>query len=158
MNPDVLADIQRRLIKLESIGVRYRAGEITDTGPLEVALGGSSVPYVDIKTIAPSLQTGDQVAVLVFGNDLLVLGPIQGGETAAKGSDSATWTGSERSATVTVAHGLAGTPTFAQASSRDVDIAYAVTGRDATNITVRGRYLPGTAIGTTHTFDWKAEL
>jgi hypothetical protein len=79
-----------------------------------------------------------------------------GGKTIRTGSDSATWPTAERSNTVTVAHGLAGTPTFAQASSRDVDIAYAVTGRDATNITVRGRYLPGTAINTTHTFDWEA--
>lgn len=78
MNPDVLNDIQARLDKLERTAVRYRAGEITDLNPLSVALGGSSVAYEDVRTVDGGIQVGDQVAVIVFGNDLLILGRLPG--------------------------------------------------------------------------------
>jgi hypothetical protein len=76
MNPDVQRDIMRRLTELERTTVRYRAGEITDTDPLDVALGGSDVPYEDVRAVESGVTTGDQVATLVFGNDLLVLGKV----------------------------------------------------------------------------------
>lgn len=72
------------------------------------------------------------------------------------GTGTATWTAAIRSGTTTVPHGLGVVPTSARASSQDTDVTYAVTGRDATNITVRGYYLPGTNLTGTFTFDWEA--
>ena len=70
------------------------------------------------------------------------------------GTGSATWTAAVNSASVTVPHGLGKTPTIAGAFTRDLGIAYAVTARDATNITVRGFATAGTPTSGTATFDW----
>lgn len=74
MNRNVQDDLQRRITALERTAVRFRIGEITDTGPLAVALGGSDVPYTDVRSTDGSVTTGDIVACLVFGNDLIILG------------------------------------------------------------------------------------
>ena len=76
MNPDVLRGLMRRLDRLEREAVRYRAGEITATAPLSVALGSAATSYEDVRAIQPSAALGEQVATLVFGNDLLVLGEL----------------------------------------------------------------------------------
>lgn len=90
MNPDVQADIERRLKKLEGTTVRYRAGEVSATGPLDVKLGGSDVAYEDVRAIIPgSVSTGAQVAVLVFGNDLIVLGEVGAPERRVHGQVNA---------------------------------------------------------------------
>jgi hypothetical protein len=77
MDPRALTDIMRRLNALERSAPHLRIGTVTDTGPLSVALGGASTPYVDVRQLAgAALSVGDRVAVLVAGGDLLVLGAI----------------------------------------------------------------------------------
>lgn len=57
--------------------LRLRIGEVTTTAPLDVALGGSDISYSGVSRLTPYTPTiGDRVAVLVRGNDLLVLGEI----------------------------------------------------------------------------------
>lgn len=70
--------ILRRLKDLERNQVKLRRGVITDDTPLSVALGGADTAYVDVKTIDDGViySVDDQVAVLVAGNDLLVIGRI----------------------------------------------------------------------------------
>lgn len=56
-----------------------RIGTVTDAGPpLEITVGGSSsdTPYRPHALASASFSNGDQVAVLVQGNDMLVLGVI----------------------------------------------------------------------------------
>lgn len=73
------------------------------------------------------------------------------------GTAAATWTASVSSASVTVPHGLGKTPVFAEASTRNGLIHYAVTGRDATNLTVVGYVTYNSAFtGGPITFDWLA--
>jgi hypothetical protein len=43
--------------------------------PLAVALGGSDVPYTDVRSLS-AVDVDDVVDVLVWGNDLLVLGVL----------------------------------------------------------------------------------
>jgi len=94
VNPDVAADLQRRLVALERTAVRFRLGEVDDTGPLDVKLGGSDVPYEDVRSVQP-VETGQIVAALMFGNDLIVLGPVSDGDpTEARGQASVNGTGS----------------------------------------------------------------
>lgn len=108
MNDQILKEILRRLQRLEQTSVRYRAGEVTDVAPLDVALGGSDVSYEDVTAVGP-LADGDQVATLLWGNDLLVLGSLLGG--LRFGSASVTWPGGSPNATdTTVTHGLSSTP------------------------------------------------
>jgi hypothetical protein len=77
MNRDILRDIRDRLARHEREMVRFRRGEVTDDSPLTVALGGSSETYVDVKAVeGTAFVVADQVAVLVWGNDLIVLGVI----------------------------------------------------------------------------------
>lgn len=75
----VQRSVTDRLRELESAAARFRMGEVTDTTPLTVTLGGSSTAYTDVMCIgANGPKTGDTVACLVFGNDLLVLGTLTG--------------------------------------------------------------------------------
>lgn len=78
MDRDALRDLLTRLGRLERYLPRYRQGVVTDDNPLSVALGGSDVSYTSVRTIAPGLAVDDVVAVLVIGNDLIVLGRVQG--------------------------------------------------------------------------------
>lgn len=77
MNQDMLRSLMGQVQDLERRGVRYRQGTVTALSPLSVALGGSSTAYTSVKQLERGpLAVGDVVAVLTFGNDLLVLGPI----------------------------------------------------------------------------------
>lgn len=108
MNDQILQDVLRRLARLEQTMVRYRAGEITDVAPLDVALGGSDVSYEDVKAIGP-VANGDQVATLLWGNDLLVLGALARG--VRFGTQTLSWAGgTNRSASPVITHGLGHTP------------------------------------------------
>lgn len=80
MHETMLASVLRRLNKLERESARLRVGEVTGVGPLDVALGGASTSYQDVAATG-SARTGDQVAALVSGNDLLVLGRVGDGGT-----------------------------------------------------------------------------
>lgn len=168
MNADILADILRRLVALEKTSVRYRAGEITGTGPLDVALGGSSVPFEDVRLVTPGAQTGDVVATLVFGNDLLVLGRIgesgwTGGDRIGSGTGTWTWPGgSAVSSQVTVTHGLGFTPTRVLVCS-NIDqggtemISGLASDYTATTFKSRGSFKSFTpGAGGTSTFVWIA--
>ena len=67
----------QRINALERQQVKYRQGVVTDDSPLSVALGGSEIPYTNVKRVAGgTLAIGDVVAVLTFGNDLIVLGKV----------------------------------------------------------------------------------
>lgn len=83
MNEDTLRDLMRRLGELERTAVRFRAGEITDTSPLSVALGGSDIAHQDVSTVQAGVSVGDHVAALTWSNDLLVLGALGGLAVAA---------------------------------------------------------------------------
>ncbi|MBA3583415.1 MAG: hypothetical protein H0W36_02600 [Gemmatimonadetes bacterium] len=78
MDHRTATEILQRLAKLERETVRYRQGVVTDDSPLSVALGGSTVAYEDVSTIAAHLEAGDTVGALAFANDLLVLGHLGG--------------------------------------------------------------------------------
>lgn len=103
MDRDVQSDIQQRLLTLQQTSVRYRAGEITDDSPLTVVLGGSSVPYTDVRSVDP-VEVGDQVATLVFGNDMIVLGRIRDGgpdPVSTISSFTSSWVAFDAARTVT---------------------------------------------------------
>jgi hypothetical protein len=77
VNDDVRKALERRLSRIERDMVRFRRGEVTDDSPLSVALGGSDVAYTDVKAVeGQTFTVTDQVAVLLWGNDLIVLGVI----------------------------------------------------------------------------------
>lgn len=78
-------DLAARVTVIEGVSVRFRTGEITGVNPLDVALGGSSTSYEDVKSLS-LVAVGDTVAVLVWGNDLLVLGEIGDGTVHYIGS------------------------------------------------------------------------
>jgi len=75
MDDAAIRELLQRLGIIERTAVRYRQGIVTDDNPLAVALGGSDVPFVDLRALAP-VHVGDAVAVLTFGNDALVLGAV----------------------------------------------------------------------------------
>lgn len=75
---DIIEPLLRRLKALEDAQVRFRKGTVTSVSPLSVALGGATTPYVGVRSLGP-VAVGDLVAVLTFGNDLLVLGAIGNG-------------------------------------------------------------------------------
>jgi hypothetical protein len=76
VNEQVLRDLLDRVQHLERSTVRVRVGEVTGTAPLDVSLGASTVAYEDVKSVAAGLTIGDNVAVLLWGGDLIVLGEI----------------------------------------------------------------------------------
>lgn len=78
MNNDVQDDILRRLNAIERSMARVRVGEVTGTGPADVALGGADTSYEEVKSLGP-MVSGDQVATLVWGNDLIALGRVGDG-------------------------------------------------------------------------------
>ena len=95
MNEQVIRDLMRRVEALERTRPRLRVGEVTGVGPLDVALGGASTSYQDVSSLGGvNLAVNDKVAVLVSGNDLLVLGAVNGerivhGVVAASGAITA---------------------------------------------------------------------
>lgn len=87
MNEGVRKNLLSRLGLLERRAVRHRRGEITDTSPLSVSLGGSGTSYVDVKAVGDptDFTVGQIVSVLVFENDLIVLGGMTGGGVGGDG-------------------------------------------------------------------------
>ena len=73
-----MRDLLRRVAALERQQVRLRVGEVTGTAPLDVALGGSDTSYEDVASVG-AVASGDGVATIVSGHDLLVLGAIGDG-------------------------------------------------------------------------------
>jgi hypothetical protein len=72
MDDRVNTAIQQRHKHVEDRAVRYREGEITATSPLTITVGG--VPLPNVKTLAGwTPAVGNKVAVLTWGNDLIVL-------------------------------------------------------------------------------------
>lgn len=77
MDERTLADIERRLARLEAESVRLRRGLVTQTDPLAVALGGSDVAYADVRTTSGApFAVGDAICALVRAGELIVLGRI----------------------------------------------------------------------------------
>jgi hypothetical protein len=79
MDERVIKSLLRRLDKLERRSSRLRFGRVTAPNPLSVSLGGVADPgaFTDVRTLAPGVYVKDDyVAVLVSGNDLLVLGKV----------------------------------------------------------------------------------
>lgn len=78
MDDRIIRNLLQRLQSLERRSVRFRVGEVTATSPnLQVSVGGADDPYTGCRSLAhQSIKTGDTVAVLMFGSDLLVLGRI----------------------------------------------------------------------------------
>lgn len=80
---DTITDLSQRVELLARQQIRYRQGVITNDSPLSVAVGGSDIPYTDVKQIdGVSANIGDSVGVFMFGNDILVLGVITGSASA----------------------------------------------------------------------------
>jgi hypothetical protein len=123
VNEQLAQDLDRRLRALENTAVRYRAGEITGTAPLDVALGGSDTSFEDVAALTADMQVGDIVAALTWGNDLLVLGKLTPGWRF--GSDSMTWTASTDSGPKTISHGLGVTPRFIVVTNAATEGSYA---------------------------------
>jgi hypothetical protein len=106
----MMRDLLRRVTALERQQVRLRIGEVTDLAPLDVALGGSTTSYEDVSAIGP-VADGEQVAALMSGGNLLVLGRLLAGVGARFGSDSCTFPGgSQTSSSRTITHELGRTP------------------------------------------------
>lgn len=78
MDDQALRELLRRVQELERTTVRYRQGEVADTGPLDVTLGGASTIIENAPRLvaAGELAASDPVAALTFGNGLLILGRI----------------------------------------------------------------------------------
>jgi hypothetical protein len=77
MNDAMLRSLLQRIQALEAAQTKPRRGTVTDDSPLAVALGGSPISYPDCKHEASYTPTiGDEVMVLVWGNDLFVLDKI----------------------------------------------------------------------------------
>lgn len=72
-----LGDINDRLGGLAKFTPRVRKGLVTATSPFSVTIGGASVPYTSIKRLSSYAPTiGDDVLVLTWQQDMLVLGKI----------------------------------------------------------------------------------
>lgn len=164
MDPRLLQKLQAQLRDLERGQVRYRQGLVTATSPLSVALGGSDVSYTDVAALDGGIfAVNDVVAVLTFGNDLLVLGKI-GTAEHTRGTSALTFNGSSESQTQIVTHGLGTTPTaivcMSVAPSYDITDAIVINetaAKTSTTFTVRGRTASGAAIGPGDTpFYWVA--
>lgn len=154
--PEVIRDVNKRIAELKRLSVRYRQGEITDLDPLSVDLGGSGVPHTNVKTLpAGELEVGDIVAVLTFGNDLLVLGKITAGPASASGSTTITGNGTAER-TITVAHGLPSAPSRAFVNVGHQHINANVTAKDATNLTIVAAHVHNTNWSGTYDLDWVA--
>lgn len=162
MNENVIRDIQRRLDALEQTRPRLRVGEVTDLGPLDVALGGSDVPYEDVQAIGP-VADGDSVAALVWGADLLVLGALNRG--IRFGTGTVTITNGTNADSASIPHGVGASPTVIVATAREHatsrdDFVMTIVSRDSTNFVAgcRGAAAEDFPVPnpTTVTFDWIA--
>lgn len=65
--------LEGRIKRVEGAAVFYRTGQVTDTDPLTVSIGGGEL--ADVKSVSASaLAVDDIVNCLVWGSDMLVLG------------------------------------------------------------------------------------
>jgi hypothetical protein len=77
MDPRATKTLLNRLAKLERESVRLRKGRVTATVPLTVDLGSSGVPHRDVPVLAgATVALNDIVAVLISGNNIVVLGKV----------------------------------------------------------------------------------
>lgn len=110
-----------------------------------------------------SLQTRLSALITAIGADIKAINTALATVKGNSGVGTLTWPGgSVFSNTVTVAHGLAATPSGAAANavlaSGDFPVEMFVVSKDATNIVYRGRVTDGSipATGTTRAFWWTA--
>jgi hypothetical protein len=69
--------LQRELRQLRRSAAHVRFGTVTDTSPLSITLGAAAEVYADVKRVdGTALAVDDRVAVLKWGSDLIVLGPV----------------------------------------------------------------------------------
>jgi len=68
--------LDQRLREIEDRMVRFRVGEVVDTSPLTIVIGGGSTPIPAKQIAGTTFAVDDVVAVLTFGADLIVLGVI----------------------------------------------------------------------------------
>lgn len=77
MDDRVTRELLTRLRRQERRSARLRRGVVTGVSPLDVALGGAGTSYEDVPALAgTSFEVDDEVAVLLAGNDVLVLGKV----------------------------------------------------------------------------------
>jgi hypothetical protein len=154
----VLRDLLQRVQRLERNQVRLRVGEVTDLAPLDVALGGADESYEDVSALGP-VADGEQVAALVAGGNLLVLGRLLAGVGARFGGSNVTYPGgSSQSSAATVTHELGRTPTVVFTQSRGINYHARPASLGATTFTVATQTLDGTspAAATSVDFYWLA--
>lgn len=78
----LVKDVRRRMDHLRRTSVRLRMGDVTAVSPLSITLGNSTTTYDSVRCVGASPAVGDRVAVLCWGNDLLVLGAITYGSSS----------------------------------------------------------------------------
>lgn len=78
MHDETIAAILKRLDEIEREYVRLRKGSVADLGPLDVRLGAASTAYNAVPQLTSGLSVprSGNVAALVRGNDILVLGEL----------------------------------------------------------------------------------
>ena len=155
MDERVMADVLRRLARLERESVRLRMGEVSDRGPLDVTLGGSSVAYEDVQAIG-EMDAGEKVAVLLAGNDLLVLGAMGLGWRWGVGSVTGAGTSQQ---TDTVTHDLGVTPEGSIAvigGGANAGLNVGVDSMSSTLITFRFRHVDAANWSSTNDYYWLA--
>jgi hypothetical protein len=157
---DIIRALEQRLRRLEREAVRLRIGEVTGTAPLDVSLGAADTSYEDVRALdGITLGSGDKIAALVAGNDLLVLGAIGDGRRVSRGTQNVSTTASV-TGSATVNHGLGATP--------GAVIATAVQSTGLVNVTVNSvgattfdlviRYTNDVAASATVAVYWIAAL
>jgi hypothetical protein len=155
----MMRDLLRRVSALERQQVRLRIGEVTDLAPLDVALGGSDVPYENVNAVGP-VTDGETVAALMAGGNLLVLGRLLAGAGFRFGLATVTWPGgSPNATTTTVTHELGRAPQAAFLTGVDTtNMVLSQPTRNATDFTVNATTRDGTspAAATVRNFYWLA--
>lgn len=74
---DVVTELLAELHELRRRQVTYRQGVVSTASPLAIKVGGSTVALTGVKRLASYTPVlNDVVAVLAFGNDVLVLGKV----------------------------------------------------------------------------------
>lgn len=78
MDDRTLVEILRGFRRLRRESVRLRMAIVTDDSPLSIRLGNADDPLVAVPKLSSYATpvVDDRVAVLIRGNDLLVLGTI----------------------------------------------------------------------------------
>jgi hypothetical protein len=153
----MLRDLLRRVSALERQQVRLRVGEVTDLAPLDVAMGGSDVSYEDVNAVGP-VADGEQVAALVSGGNLLVLGRLLAGAGMRFAEGTMAFPGASITTNTTVTHGLGRTPVAVMLTSMNTSHPMRSSNFTSTTFlaTVVTRDGSSPAAATPHTFTWLA--